>query len=153
MAAPTFVIQTGSVALSASTTKSLIIVNPAVVGFRLTELGISFDASTAVTAVRMDLYRVVTIGSAAGSTATVVKANTPLDVAAQSTGLVTITTEPTTVEILRSWFVQPAGGLFAIQFPLGREPAAAGTGQRIGLRYTTPASVTPNSVTYLEWEE
>lgn len=153
MSAPTYVIQTGSVALSGNATKSLILINPATVGFRITELGISFDQSSSATAVRVDLYRVVTIGSAAGGTATIVKANSPSDAAAQSTGLTALTTEPTTVEILRSWFIQQFGGLLVLPFPLGREPAAAGTGQRLGLRAITPASVTPNTVAYLEFEE
>lgn len=150
----TYTVQSGSVALSASATKSLWLLNPATVDFCLTELSISFDPAAASVAPRVDLYRVTTIGSPTGTTAVFVKVNNPDGAAAVSTGLTALTAEPTTVEIIKSWFVQPAGGLFVLQHPLGREPVGAKTnGNRIGLRVVTPASVTPNAIGYAEIEE
>lgn len=153
MSASTYVCASGSVALVASATKTIVLVNPAVVGIRLTEVGVSFDPAAAVVAPRVELYRVTTIGSPAGSGGVIVKANAPLDVASQSAALTNLTTEPTAVEVLRQWFIQPAGGLFVLQHPLGREPATSGAGARIGLRIVTAAAVTPNCSVYLEWEE
>lgn len=153
MGASTYVVPSGSVTLSASATKSLWLINPATPGLRLTEVGISFDASTASVAPRVEIYRTTTLGSPAGTTTTPVRVNAPLEIAAQSTALTALTTDPTAVEVLRQWFVQPGGGLLVVQYPLGREPAAAGGGQRIGLRVITPAAVTPNAVSYGEFEE
>jgi hypothetical protein len=154
MSAPTYVVNCAPVALTASTTKSLWLLNPAVVSFRLTEVGVTFDGSSAATAIRVDLYRTTTVGSATGTTFTVVKSNSPLDVAPQTTAQTIITTEPTAVELLRSWYLSPANGLMVLQFPLGREPSVANSGsQRLGLRCVVPASVSPNAVSYVEWEE
>lgn len=146
-------IQTGSVALSASATKSMWLANPAGDGFVPVQIGISFDSSAAATAPRVDLYRVTSLGAPVGTTATIVKYNDPNSGTATTTGLTALTTEPTTVEILESYFVQPAGGLFTIQYPLGREPGAVAAGNRIGLRVTTAASVTPNCVSFLLFQE
>jgi hypothetical protein len=152
--ARTYTINSGAVALSASATKSLILINPTT-SYVITELGISFDSSASSAAVTVDLYRSTTIGSPAGTAATVVKENGSADSAASNTSsLVALTTEPTAVEILRSFYVQPYGGLVVLQFPLGREPQMSGTStQRIGLRVTTPASVTPNAKAWLAFEE
>lgn len=146
-------IQTGSVALSASATKSMWLANPVTDGFVARQISISFDSNAAVVAPRVDLYRVITIGSAAGTTATVVKYNDPNSAAASTTGLTALTTEPTTVEILESYFLQPAGGLYTIQYPLGSEPGVVAAGQRMGLRVVTAASVTPNCVSTLLFQE
>lgn len=146
-------IQTGSVALSASATKSLWLANPVTDGFVPVEISLSFDSSAATVAVRIDLYRVVTVGSAAGTTATIVKVNDPNSATATTTGLTALSVEPTTVEILSSWFIQPAGGTFVEQFPMTREAGAVAAGQRIGLRAVTPSAVTPNCVSYIWFQE
>lgn len=153
MGASTYVVPSGSVALSASATKSLWLINPATPGFRLTEVAVSFDASTASVAPRVELYRITTIGPATGTNTPPIRVNAPLEIASQSTAQTVITSEPTAVEVLRQWFIQPGGGLVVLQYPLGREPAAAGGGQRIGLRVITPAAVTPNVCSYGEFEE
>lgn len=146
-------IASGVVALSASATKSIWIANPVTDGFVARQISISFDAATPVVAPKVDLYRVVTLGSAAGSTATIVKINDPNSATASTTGLVVITTEPTTVEILETYYLQPAGGLYTLQYPLGSEPGAVAAGQRIGIRVTTATGVTPNCLSYLQFQE
>lgn len=147
-------VRTGSVALTASTTKSLWLLNPAGDFFVLAQLGISFDASAASAGVGIELYRVTTIGTATGTTYTPVKVNRQADSAAAATTAQTpVTTEPTAVEVLADWFIQPFGGLFDVQYPLQREPLAAAAGQRIGFRYVTPAAVTPNCRAYVWFDE
>lgn len=147
-------VKTGSVALTAAATKSLWLVNPATDFFLATEIGISFDASAASAAIGVELYRVTTIGSAAGASYTPVKVNRQGDsAAATTTALTALTTEPTAVEILAEWFLQPFGGVMVLQYPLGREPLAAAAGNRIGLRYITPAAVAPNARSYLWFDE
>jgi hypothetical protein len=151
---PTYSLTTAAIALSASATKSLWLIQPATVDVVLTEISISFNSSSAVTAPQVDLYRTTTVGSPTGTGGTFVRVNDPDGPAATSSALVNLSAEPTTVEILKSWFVQPAGGLFAIQYPLGREPVGAKTNAgRLGLRVITAASVTPSVIGGAEIEE
>lgn len=154
--ARTYTVNSGAIALSASATKSLILLNPTI-SYVVTELGISFNAAAATAAVTVDLYRTTTLGSPAGTTATFVKENMGADTAssnATASSLVNLTTEPTTVEIIRSFYVQPFGGLVVLQFPLGREPQMTGTSSnRIGVRVTTPASTTPSAEAWFAVEE
>lgn len=151
--ARTYTLNSGAVALSASATKSLLLINPTV-SYVVTELGVSFDAAATTSAVLVDLYRTTTIGSPAGTSTTPVRENASADSAASATGLVSLTTEPTAVELIRSFYVQPFGGLVVLQFPLGREPQMSGTSaNRIGVRVTTPASTTPNARAWLAFEE
>ena len=151
--ARTYTVPQAAAALAASGTKSLILINPTNT-FWLTELGISFNASSASAGVLFELYRTTTIGTPAGTPFTPVKGNMSADQAATVTALVNLTTEPTAVEVLRTWYFQPFGGLYVFQYPLGREPQMSGTSsQRIGLRYTGVTGVTPNVVSYMEVEE
>lgn len=150
-------VQTGSVALSASATKSLWLLDPAGGGFSIVEFNVTFDSAAPTTAVRVDLYQVSSVGSAAGSTGTIVKWTDVNIGAAATTALTALTTEPTTVAILASWFIQPCGGCIpSPQYPLGREVGAGAglaTTNRIGLRCVTPAGVTPNCVSYVAFDE
>lgn len=150
---PTYVVSCASTALTASNTQSLILINPVTIGFRVSEMSVSFDGAAAAVAAEVQLYRTVTLGTPAGSSTTPIKVSNPGATTAQSTALTALTTEPTSVEILRRWFVSPASGLLLLQFPLGREPAAAGTGSQIGLRVLTPSGVTPHAVGYIELDE
>jgi hypothetical protein len=146
--------RTGSTALTASATKSLWLLNPASDFFLLAQFGISLDASAASAGVGVELYRTTTLGTPAGTAATITKVNRIGDTAAATTtGLTVLTTEPTAVEVLADWFIQPFGGLFDVQYPLQREPLSAAAGQRIGLRYVTPAAVTPNCRAYVWFDE
>lgn len=146
-------VTTAKITLTASATKSLILLAPGALGFRGSELSVSFDGSTAATGVQIDLYRVATIGSAAGGAATPAKLTDENGPAALTSALTALTTEPTTVTILRSWMVAPYGGLFGMQEVLDREVNAGSSGARIGLRYTTGASVTPGCVAYMSFVE
>ena len=147
-----FATTTGKLTLTAAATKSLILLNPVTNRMVITEISLSLDASAAAAGVQFDLYRVTTVGSAAGTTGT----QSALDPATQSattTSLTALSTEPTTVVVLDSWYIQPLGGLILIQYPLGREPVGAAAGSRLGIRYTTAASVTPDCLATVWFEE
>ncbi|WP_019059952.1 hypothetical protein [Streptomyces prunicolor] len=148
-----YTVTTAKITLTASATKSLILLAPGTPGLRLTELGVSFDGSSALTGVQIDLYRVATLGSPAGSSATPAKLTDDSTPAATATALTALSTEPTSVTILRSWMVSPFGGLLALQEVLDREVGAITSGARLGLRYTTAASVTPGCVAYMGFTE
>lgn len=138
-----YCIPTGKVTLTANATKSLILVNPAVVTFKVRSIEISLDAAAAAAAVQFDLYRVTTIGTPAGTTG-VEWAADERDVAAQSTSLTALSTEPTAVSVGPSFYVQPLGGWQVYPFPFGAEVIGKGVGSRLGVRYVTPAGVSPD---------
>lgn len=148
-----YAVSTGSIALSASATKSLWLLNPATNNAEIFEIDVSMDGSAPLTSVKIDLYFVVTLGAAAGATGTVNKVQATGTPAATTTALTALTTEPSTVTVLASWFVSPFGGLYSLQMPLGREPVLAGGGARWGLRAVTPTGVTPNIISNVWFEE
>jgi hypothetical protein len=150
----TYVIPAAATTLSSTAgAHSLILLNP-VNTLIISEVGISFNASAPTAGVEFDLYRTTTVGSPAGTTTTPVRANCQPDQAATTTALTVLTTEPTAVELIRPWYLQPFGGPYVFQYPLGREPDATGAlTQRLGLRYTTVSGVTPSCLTYIEIEE
>lgn len=148
-----YVVSNASLALTASTTQSLVLINPAVVDIVINEIGVSFDSASAATAIEVDLYRTTNSAGAAGSSATPIRGTRPGGTAAQSTALTNLSAEPTAVEVLRKWFVSPASGMLVLQFPLGKEPTGLGAGQEIGLRVITPAGVTPHALAYIDFSE
>ena len=149
---PLYTVSNGSVALTASATKSLILLNPTTVAIRLRQIDISLGQTAAAEEVLFDLYRVETIGPAAGAAATPQPADEK-DAAAVSSALINLTSEPTAVKVLASYLVQPLGGLLSIPLNFGAEIASKAAGARLGLRYTTPAAVTPKCVAQLWFEE
>jgi hypothetical protein len=146
-------VTTAKITLTSAATKSLILLAPGTPGLRLTELGVSCDGSTAAQGVQIDLYRVATLGSPAGSSATPAKLTDDNAPAASATALTALSAEPTSVTILRSWMVAPFGGLLALQEVLDREVGAITSGARLGLRYTTASGVTPGCVAYMGFTE
>ena len=148
-----YVINTGVVTLTTAATKSLILANPATDGFRITEWGISFDnVTTNAEPVQIDVYRTATLGTPAGTTGSQVALD-PNTASSTVTSLTALSTEPTSVTVLYSYYVAPNAGMFVIQYPLGREPVAANGGSRLGIRYTTASGVTPKALTYMVFEE
>jgi hypothetical protein len=147
-----YTVTSGKVTLTAAATKSLILVNPVTPAFKLRKVVVSLDASAAAAGVQFDLYRVSTIGTPAGTSATPALTD-ERDAAAQSTALVALTTEPTAVTVLDSEYLQPLGGLFPDWQPYGAEIIGKGGGNRIGLRYTTPSGVTPDCLATFYIEE
>lgn len=139
-------------ALTANATKSLLLLNP-VPKVLLTHLDVSIDGSASAKGVRFDLYRVTTLGSAAGTSQTPKKAYEP-DGASAATALINLSTEPTAVDVLQSWYLQPFGGVLIVDAVLDHEIGAAAAGARLGLRYVNPAGgSTDNYQVGLFWSE
>jgi hypothetical protein len=146
--------RSGLVTLSASATKSLWLLNPATDYFVIAQMSVSFKATASSDTVAVELYRTTTLGTPAGTTATITKINRISDAAsATTTGLTSLTTEATAVEVLADWEIQPFGGAIDLQYPLSREPLAAAAGSRIGIRCTTPSGVTPGVRSYVWFDE
>lgn len=135
-------------ALVANTTKSLILVAPAANrAFRISEVSFSIGAIAADDSVAVELYVVTSLGSAAGTSFTPLAIKRSRSDTFEGTALINLTTEPTTVEVMKDWEVQPFGGLAVIQYPLGREPeSAVGTANRWGLRYVNPTGGSTSNI-------
>lgn len=133
----------------------MILLNPVTDAGVLTEAWVSFGAIVDQVEVAIELVRTTTVGSPAGTTGTVTK-DDPNSAAANWTGLVALTTEPTTYEVLRDLgYVSINKGLLAWAWPLGREPMAAAGGNRIGLRIVNDGAGSMTAVSYragLAWE-
>jgi len=142
-----------SVALTASATKTLVLVNPEGNEIKIKEISCGFDAAAAGQSIRVELIRVTTIGSPVGTTGTQVKTDTATQ-AALAASLINLTTEPTAVEVIKHWPLVPNGGALVLQNPLGDEEKGGDvTDERIGIRVITPAAVTPNALAYIKFEE
>lgn len=147
-----YVVSSGETTLEAAKKKSLILINPATAAIKLRQLDISLGAAAAAEEVLFEVYRVETIGAAAGAASTPQLANEK-DAASLSSGLIILTTEPTAVKVIAPYLVQPLGGLVSIPFPYGAEIGSKAGGARIGVRYTTPTGVAPKCVANLWFEE
>lgn len=147
-------IPSAAVALSSAATKSLFLIDAGVNEYELVEFGVGFDAEADVAAVRVELYRVTTLGSPAGTSTTPLKVKEASG-AADATSLTNLSTEPSAAEIIGGpWYVRPDGGQLVIQYPLGDEPTQrTATDGRIGLRAITATNVTPNAVSYAKIRE
>lgn len=151
----TMYVATGSATLVASTTRTILQLLAGTRPLRIKELGASFDGVDAsLTPIRVDLIRQ---DPASAGTASVT-GGVPVEQA--ETGPTSLTTfragfsstEPTPGDIVRSWYVTPAGGLFVMQFPLGDEPVVAPAG-RIALRCITGSGTVPNVSAYIVFDE
>lgn len=120
----------------------------------VTQMAISFDGVTA-SAVPVNVEACLCTQATAGTPGT---SPTPTLIrgkgASQSTGGVDYSAEPTAVTPYDHWLATPNGGLFVVQFPLGREPESdlsGGTNKAQLLRATAPANV--NCRASLQFEE
>lgn len=152
-----FSVSSGIVALSASTTKHLWLLNsPATTGKPLkpTKLHLGFDGSSALPSIRWQLYRVTTLGSPAGTTGTIVKYSDPTNPnTPPTTALVALTTGPTAIEVLEENYLTPFGGTLIMDFPDGKEPFGIASGQRMGFCVVVPAGVTCNTISSVVFNE
>jgi hypothetical protein len=149
-------VNSGAVSLSGGATKSLWLLDPVTAPFSIVEFGVSFNASVSTVPVEVDLYIAASVGSAAGTSASVYALGSTT-VSATTTALSSLSTEPSTKYLVQSWYVQPFGGILDIQYPLGREGMSAiggsTTTDRIGLQVTTPSGVAPSAISYVWFEE
>jgi hypothetical protein len=152
-----YAVTTGKLTLAAAATKSLILITP-VNATKLRQLDISLGAAAAAEEVEFDLYRVNALGAPEGEAATPELID-ERDTAASDSALIAKASEngfkkePTSVKVIAPYLIQPLGGLLSMPFPYGAEPGAAKGGKPIGLRYTTPAGVTPTCIATLWFEE
>lgn len=146
----TFTARDTAVALVAGTTKTIVQVVPGTnTPVRVVEIGVSFNGVTTTDVpVLVQLLRQTTAGTSSALTFVADQESSGKSVVA--TGLKTFTAEPTTGNILRDWYVTPIGGLFVLQFPLGREIDALTS--RIGLRCNAPTSAVSVNA-YISFEE
>lgn len=142
---------TPAVALTAATAKTCIgIVGAAGDSVTLIEMAVSFDGVTASAIpalVELCDYTVTTPGTRTTGTAVQTRGQR---VAATSAFFHTYTVEPTTLTVQYRWYISPNGGLFHLQFPLGREPDLIIT-KGLAIRVTAPAAV--NTTCTMVWEE
>jgi hypothetical protein len=146
-----YVVHDAARTLSASTTRTLLRVDSASTRrLEVIELGVSMNSVTSTDPpVRIDLMRVTTAGTMSSFTPILEDAD---DTAALATAAVHATAEPTAGDILRSWYVSPMGGLFVVQFPLGRE-IKVDASARIALRAISGAATSTSISSYLVFEE
>lgn len=139
------------VAIAASATKTILGINAgATAPLRIKEVSISFDAVDAnQVPVQVELLR---HSSAGTSTALTVVENEEVRPSPAATAGYNYTVEPTAGDVLRRWFLTPAGGLWAIQFPLGDEIVVAPSG-RISLRAITIGGVSCNALANIVFDE
>jgi hypothetical protein len=132
------------------------VIAPAGHGLALTEVAVSFDGVTA-TAVPITVELCQSTQGAAGTPAA--SPPTPVQVRGRSTGGSAPTSghnytgEPTTLTVIRQWFITPVGGLMVYPLPLGREiecDSSGGTVKALALRITPGAIV--NCLAYMEVE-
>lgn len=157
MATPVaYTCRNASFAAPAAVHTCLTAIAPAGHGLSLVEFGISFDGVTA-SAVPVLVELVQSTQGAAGTPAA--SPPTPVQIRGRSTGGSAptnghnYTAEPTTLTVVKDWYVTPNGGLFVVQFALGREvecDSSGGTIKALGLRITPPAVV--DCLAYMEVE-
>ncbi len=133
----------------------LMAIAPAGHGLMLVEFGVSFDGvtSSAVPAV-VDIVQSTQAGAGtSGVSPTITQTRGRSSSGSAPTGGSNYTAEPTTLTVIRRWFVPQFMGVLTVQFPLGREletDSSGGTVKAIGIRINVSANV--NVVGYLEVE-
>lgn len=144
----TYVARDTAVSLVAATAKTIVQIVPATnTPCRVVEIGVSFNSVTSTDVpVLVQLLRQTTAGTSSALTMAAEQESIGKSVVA--TALKTFTVEPTSGNILRDWYVTPVGGLFVVQFPLGREIDAMSN--RIGLRCNAPGAQTVNAYVVIE---
>jgi len=132
----------GAEALAAATAETILNwVNAANGKIMLVEFEISFDGVDATAVPVLVELCSSTQATAGTSSAAAIKQIRGATRTVQATGRHSYTAEPTTLTVLKSYFVRADGGLFVKQYPLGREPEQGVTLDGLLLRCTAPAVV------------
>lgn len=115
-----------------------------------TELSISLDGVTAA-AVPIEFQFVEQTTAGTASAGTVVRASPLATFTIATTSRITFTVEPTSVDIVKSWYIHPQGGSIVYTFPDPDlyESAVAG---RWAVRCISPVA-TVNAIIVIEFEE
>jgi hypothetical protein len=131
-------------AVTANATTTALVLKPASAGLiELLQWDISFDGSAAGAGIRVQITNNSTDGTGTASPPTPQKFDTLIR-AAQFTMLWKCTVEPAVDNVIFDRYLQPFGGLFLEQFPLGRGPFRIESGNRFGFRLIAPSNVAPN---------
>lgn len=149
---------TGTIAQGVTMTEGVIVPPTAAFDGELCDIGISFDGAPSVQnlGIRCDL--IVTTATTAGTAggAATIQPYRPGGVASAATATQAYSAEPS-LNVVRSWYVNPSGGLLVMQFPLGRGPrliSATAPANKTGIRLVSPATMTTvNFRIDLAWEE
>lgn len=153
-----YAVDNGPFALTAGATNTVWMLNPVTNPFAIVEFGVAFNASVSTAPIQVDLYVAASVGAAAGTSASVRNLGSTT-VSATTTAIANLTIEPnpTTKQLVQSWYIQPFGGALDIQYPLGREGLSAIGGNtttgRIALQCTSPAGVSVSVLSYVWLEE
>lgn len=146
---PNYIVNVEDQPLVANTPQTILMISaPSTRRVVLVEWGISFAGVSAAEApVLVEVRRYTTAGT--GTPFTPIKMR-EVEPAALAAGTTIFTVEPTSTELLFPYRVTPNGGLFVIQYPLGREPSVNVSG-RLGLTVRAGAAVAATA--YLVYEE
>lgn len=149
--AEVYSVQTGALAVSASTTKTYLgLITSATSTGRLVAASVSFDEDAATLNPAVELVRFTTDGT--GTAYTPLRYNADgQNRAAVFTAKTNYTVEPTTPTVVETWYIPITSGQFW-QLPLGREfylPVSTVT----GLRIVTQSGVTGNVRINAQFEE
>lgn len=136
-------------ALTASATRTVLGIKAgASFGIQTKKIGISFNGSSAAAGIECQLVYCTFATNAPGTNSTSI---TPVQAYGRTltAGFTTAshwTSEPTVITVLDSRFIQQSGA-YEWSNPLGTEDDT-NLGEGLGIRCITPASVTPNYVTF-----
>lgn len=142
----------GAQALAAATAETmLMVINAANSVHRIIQWSVAFDGVTATAVpVLVELVSSTQAGAGTSSSAAIVQTR-GLTRTVQASAQRQYTSEPTTLTVLEEYWVRADGGLFMIQYPLGREVEQGVTLDGLGIRATAPATV--NGRASIEFEE
>lgn len=142
---------TADVSLSAATAKTILsVINASNALIRITEIGVSFDGTSATAEpVTVELMSSTQAGAGSSTSQSPVQIYGPTRTV-QATGARNFASEPTALTAIKRWLIHPQTGI-ELQFPLGREPEQVVTADAIVIRCTAPAVV--NAQGYICFEE
>ncbi len=134
---------------------ALVVASPSQHGLSLTEVGVSFNGTTASDAPATVEVTQLTLGGTGTAGGSPVSAAQVRGRTGSTAPTVThnYTGEPTTHTVIRQWYVSPNGGTLIYPFPLGREvecDASGGTIKALAIRVNTSATV--SVLAYMEVE-
>ena len=147
----------GSFALSTTAKSAISLIAGANTTITLVEIGVSVDSASGRCHVELCESTQATAGTNSAGTPKQLYGFAAGDTTApaQTTTKIAFSAEPTVLTVLKEW-IFPHPGPFVIQFPLGREVQSLVSGatkyKALVLRLTVDTG-TPNSFSYLHWEE
>ena len=147
-----YVAESAVQAMPAAVAETMVnIINAANSLFRITEWGVTFDGVTAAAVpVTIEICSCTQAGAGTAGGSTIRQIRGPTRTV-QATAGTNYTAEPTVITVLKTYYVRADGGLFVIQYPLGREPEMTVTADGLLIRATAAATVNGNC--YVEFEE